>query len=400
MSTRILLLSEILPPKTGGSGRWLWEIYRRLPREQVVIAAGEDLAQHEFDRTHDRNVRRIPLSMAQWGLRSAVGLKGYARMFRAISALLEENSVECIHCARCLPEGWGAWLLKARYGIPYMCYVHGEDVSYAEHSRELSWMVRRVIKGATFLVANSENSARLLLDRWHVPERKVHVMTPGVDTTRFVPAEPNDQQQRQLGWQGRTVILTVGRLQLRKGQDMMIRALPAVRRAVPNVLYAIVGEGEEKRRLQQLAVEHEVQDCVQFRGEPKDDELIRCYQQCDLFVLPNRQVGQDIEGFGMVLIEAQSCGKPVVAGASGGTAETLREPETGRIVCCDQPQPLADTVLQLLDRPALRARMGEAARRWVVENFDWNPLSRRAATLFRDGWRAHESSSFKQLARA
>jgi phosphatidylinositol alpha-1,6-mannosyltransferase len=224
-------------------------------------------------------------------------------------------------------------------------------------------------------------------------------MTPGVDTTQFVSATPDDQQRRQLGWLGRKVILTVGRLQLRKGQDMMIRALPIVRRAVPDVLYAIVGEGEEKRRLQELAAQHGVQDCVQFRGEPKDDELVRCYQQCDLFVLPNRQVGQDIEGFGIVLLEAQACGRPVVAGASGGTAETLRDPETGRVVCCDYPEPLADAVVELLNDPALRAHMGQAARAWAVENFDWVPLSRRASILFRASSRSAESA-YTELARA
>ena len=109
---------------------------------------------------------------------------------------------------------------------------------------------------------------------------------------------------------------------------------------------------------------------------------MQCYQQCDLFVLPNRQVGRDIEGFGMVLLEAQACGKPVIAGASGGTAETMQPGETGYVVCCDEQRKLAAIVAELLLDPDRRTRMGESARSWVVERFDWDVLGTEAADLF------------------
>src|SRR5207247_1490890 len=143
---------------------------------------------------------------------------------------------------------------------------------------------------------------------------------------------------------------------------------------------------DERERLKALVVKEGLCEHVQFRGEPDDDELIRCYQQCDLFVLPNRQVGQDIEGFGMVLLEAQACGKPVVAGASGGTAETSRLSESGCIVCCDEPEGLARVVTELLLADGRRQIMGKAARRWVVDNFDWQRLSHRAREIFASGF--------------
>src|SRR5205085_2921857 len=124
--------------------------------------------------------------------------------------------------------------------------------------------------------------------------------------------------------------------------------LPAIRQVFPDVLYAIVGDGPEREYLQHLAADTGVEHCVQFLGEMQDDRLLTCYQQCDLFALPNRQVDKDIEGFGMVLLEAQSCGKAVLAGASGGTAETMQVAQTGRIVCCDTPEPLAAQVIDML----------------------------------------------------
>jgi phosphatidylinositol alpha-1,6-mannosyltransferase len=178
-------------------------------------------------------------------------------------------------------------------------------------------------------------------------------------------------------------VLTVGRLQKRKGQDMMIRALRQIRATVPDVLYAIVGDGEERGALEQLTAAEGVQDSVRFHGEPSDSVLRQCYQQCDLFALPNRQVGEDIEGFGMVLVEAQACGKPVIAGKSGGTAETMRIGETGEIVDCRTPESLANSVSQLLANSNRLAALSDAARPWVIERFDWASLSQTARKLFR-----------------
>src|SRR5262249_56405909 len=139
--------------------------------------------------------------------------------------------------------------------------------------------------------------------------RAVTVRHPGVDTGGFVPAPPDPAARARLGWHGRRVILTVGALQKRKGQDMLIRALPAIRARCPEVLYAVAGEGWERPYLEALVDELGVRGAVQFRGIPEDDDLIRCYQQCDLFALPNRRIGWDFEGFGIVLLEAQACGK-------------------------------------------------------------------------------------------
>jgi phosphatidylinositol alpha-1,6-mannosyltransferase len=181
------------------------------------------------------------------------------------------------------------------------------------------------------------------------------------------------------------VVLTVGRLQKRKGHDHMILAMNEVRRVLPDVLYAVVGDGEERGRLRQLATQEGLEGHVQFLGELDDDALVECFQQCDLFVLPNRQVGEDIEGFGMVLVEAQACGKPVVGGASGGTAETMCIPETGVVVSCEEPAELARVVVELLSNRERLSRMGAAARRWVAGRFDWAALTRQAERIFGEG---------------
>jgi len=380
-----LLITEIFPPKVGGSGRWLWEVYTRLPRAEYFVAAGEHARQTEFDRTHDLRLVRTPLTQRSWGVLGWSQFLGYWRPVRALLRLVRAERVNMIHCARCLPEGLIALALRWRTGVPFACYVHGEEMTMASSSRELTWLTRRVVRRAAFLVANSHNTARILREDWGVGQERIHVMHPGVDTRYFVPAPRDPAVRSRLGWGERSVVLTAGRLQKRKGQDQMIRALSAVRRSIRDVMYAIAGDGEERASLEALARSEGVEGHVQFLGEIADDELLQCYQQCDLFALPNRQVGHDIEGFGMVLVEAQACGKPVLAGASGGTAETMRIPETGRVVPCDGPDELAVAVADLLSDPARLTRMGAAGRPWAVERFDWEALARQAESLFRFG---------------
>jgi phosphatidyl-myo-inositol dimannoside synthase len=379
--SRVLLVTEVFPPQTGGSGRWLYEVYRRMPQESVFVAAGEYIGTEEFDRDEELAIERWPLNFANWGIGSLQGLGQYWRAYRWVAAEVRRHGVREVHCGKCLPEGWLAWMLKQTRRVPYVCYVHGEELSYADKSRELAWMMRRVFAGARLVIANSQNTARLLREKWPVDEKRLAVLNPGVDAQRFVPAERDERVRQSLGWSGRRVVLTVGRLQTRKGHDMLIRALPAIARRVPSVLYAIVGDGGERQRLEKLVDEIGVRELVRFHGEPADEKLIECYQQCDLFALPNREVNGDFEGFGMVLVEAQACGKPVIAGASGGTRETMRMPETGLIVSCEGPELLGEAVVELLTDEARCEVMGRAARSWAEKQFDWKSLAKQAARL-------------------
>ncbi|QDT34645.1 glycosyltransferase family 4 protein [Thalassoglobus polymorphus] len=379
---KILLLSEVFPPQNGGSGRWFWEIYSRLNREQVCIAAGEHEGAEEFDRQHELNVERLPLTLSTWGVASWSGFNGYWRIFKRVLKVVRREKITMIHAGRCLPEAVVAMAVKKLKGTPYVFYVHGEDVNTAWSSRELTFLVRRALNSATYCIANSQNTARLLQEDWGLPAEKIQVLHPGVDTQRFMPEERSLSIRESLGWGDRTVILTVGRLQKRKGQDMLIRALPAIREQFPDVLYSIVGDGAQRESLERLAEELGVKESLQFQGETTDEELAACYRQCDLFALPNREIDGDIEGFGMVLLEAQASGRPVLAGDSGGTAETMDIDKTGVIADCTSPEPLAEAILKLLNDEARREQMGREARGWVVSQFDWSALARQAGELF------------------
>jgi len=346
------------------------------------VVAGSTPGAETFDRSAPIPIVRIPLSFSSWGLWSLGGASRYGRTTLEVSRIVSRVLPDVIHCGKCLPEGLIASLVHRWYGIPFHCFVHGEELTLAGTSRELARLTRGVLRASAGVFANSRHTRDMLVNSWAVPEQRVTVMHPGVDTSKFSPAPESSIVRERLGWSQRRVILTVGALQKRKGQDMLIRALPAIRASCPDVLYAIAGEGWERPYLDQLVAEHGVSDAVQFRGSPTDIELVECYQQCDLFALPNRQVGWDFEGFGMVLLEAQACGKPVIAGRSGGTAEAMAPSSTGELVSCDAPDTLADAIVRLLECAQYRREMGARARPWVVEHFDWSVLASDARRLF------------------
>jgi len=378
----VLVIAEVFPPAQGGSGRWLWELYRRFRGVDVHVVAGHAAGDAEFDRTAPLPIVRVPLSFRSWGVGNIRGAIDYVRTFLRLVPLITRVRPDAVHCGKCLPEGLIGAAVQAFTGIPYYCFAHGEELTLAADSRELGALTRFVLRRASQVIANSTHTKQLLREQWGVGDDRVTVLHPGVDTTRFVPRSADASIRERLGWTGRRVVLTVGALQKRKGQDMMIRALPDIRRRFPDILYAIVGEGWERTYLEQMARDHGVTDVVQFLGIPDDEALIECYQQCDVFALPNRHVGWDFEGFGIVLLEAQACGRPVITGRSGGTSETIDPLTTGVLVSCDTPEPIADAVCDLLDSGERAADMGARGRERAVTRFDWMVVTRQANDIF------------------
>lgn len=376
-----LVLSEIFPPTKGGSGKWLSEIYARMASVSGVMVVGThpQVASDFDDQRYPKPILREDLSMAFRGLANVSSLLAYGRIFRRVSKLVRLHRATEIHAARPLFEGLVARWIKWRWGIPYLCFVHGEDINVALTSRELSLLTASVLNNADKLIANSSFTQNLLLSDWRIPWDRIQLMNPGVDCEYFQPHPASTP--RQFFPEDRRVLLTVGRLQERKGHDTLLMGMPSIREKVPDVLYAIAGDGEQRPRLQKLVDKLKLQEHVRFLGEIDDSTLRQCYRECDLFVLPNRTVGRDVEGFGIVLLEAQACGKPVIAGRSGGTKDAMAHGETGLLVDCHNPESpgeLVAAICDMLGNGERRRVFGEAARSFVKNSFNWPILAQQA----------------------
>ena len=379
---KTLLLTENFPPKEGGSGRWFWELYSRLPNDKVLIVANDTPEGREFDNTHELDIVRIELESTEWGLASTKGLGFYWETIRKVLKLIKEHDIKEVHCGRVIPEGVIARALKLLAGARYNCFVHGEDVETAATSREHSLLVKNVCKNASMLICNSENTANIVHKLGFDSGSKCEVLHPGVDTSRFEVAAPDTSFRQQMGWSGKRVLLTVGRLQRRKGQDFLIKSMPALLKEFPDLFYAVVGRGECYDELISLVDQHELHDNVCVYPDMDDEALIKCYQQCDIFILPNRTIDNDIEGFGMVLVEAQVCGKPVIAGDSGGTRETMNIGKTGHIIDCSSTENLLNGLSPILrNREIVDGEVDIAD--YAKNRFNWDQHVAKAKRLFK-----------------
>lgn len=380
---KTLVLTQNFPPASGGSGRWFWELYSRLGSEYIVAADIMDKA-NTFDNTSNISILRLPLYSPQWGVANLQGLKYYWQSFKALKRIVKEQDIDHIHCGRVIPEGLMAWMLNKTLGIPYLCYVHGEDLEASALSRELNSLTKLVMRSADKIICNSHNSAGIVDRVDNSVSNKVTVMHPGADTKKFFPIDHKDETfLASMGWQNKRVILTVGRLQARKGQDKMIEAMPEIVKHCPQAHYVIIGHGESRAFLEQKIESLNLGEHVQMLTDCDDDTMIKCYQHCDVFILPNRTEGQDIEGFGMVLVEAQACAKPVIAGDSGGTKETLIPGKTGEIVDATSTAELVGVISKFIDDPACCEAYGQAGRTHAVQAFDWDNAAINAKDIFK-----------------
>lgn len=385
---RTLLISELFFPRVGGTCTWFYEVYRRYPRGEAVIFTdyqpGDEAA---VDTGLTFPVHRAPMRMTDWGFVHPRSARQYLRLGLAAWHLVRAHHIQVIHCARAIPEGVIGYLLRRFTGVPYCVYAHGEEIGTARSSRQLSLLMCLVYGAAHRIIANTENTRRLLRGV-AVPDSNIVVIHPGVDTQRFCPASGLPLGRERLGLAGGTILLSVGRLQRRKGHDMVIKALPAVATTLPGVRYVVVGTGEEEARLRRLAADVGVAELVQFVGYVADDRLSEYYRSCDVFIMPNREeANHDIEGFGIVFLEAGACGKPVIGGRSGGVCEAVVDGETGLLVDGEDPRAIANAVLSLLADGERLLEMGRKGRARAVARFSWDSIAAGTQRLLREARR-------------
>jgi phosphatidylinositol alpha-1,6-mannosyltransferase len=211
-------------------------------------------------------------------------------------------------------------------------------------------------------------------------------LPPGVDIERFRPDPASRAELRTRYRLGeRPTVVCVSRLVPRKGQDMLIRALPSIRRRVDGAALVIVGGGPYLAALRRLAQRYGVGEHVTFTAGIPADELPAHHAMADVFAMPcrTRGAGLDVEGLGIVFLEASATGVPVIAGRSGGAPETVRHNKTGFVVDGRSVNQVADAVTELLADPDRAAAMGAAGRDWVTAHWQWDTLAARMADLLR-----------------
>lgn len=371
---RLLVITQDFPPAVGGIETYTAELVQRWAqrdsRVEVVAPALPDA--ESVDAQLPLSVTRVP---TRPDLLPVLGLPSLLRRIRTLRP-------DVTFHAQWQTVG-AAVLARRLMGVPQriVCAAHGRELLFNPADgvpglqSAYDALRRLLLRGPDLFTPVSHYTANLL-QKCGVPSSRCSVVPNGTDPDRFRPLDAEPLRDA-LGLVDDTVLLTVGRLVPRKGIDTTLRALPAVLDAVPDLTYLIVGTGPDRDRLERLADELGIRAHVRFAGYVDADNLPRYYNLADAFVMPSREAPPDVEGFGLVFLEAGACGVPTIGARTGGIPDAIRDGETGLLVPPSSPDALAEALTHLLTSPDLAQRLGEAARRHAVQEASWDHVADR-----------------------
>jgi phosphatidyl-myo-inositol dimannoside synthase len=356
-----LLITNDFPPRPGGIQRFVHDLAIRLG--DLVVYSSDWSGSAQFDAAQPFPVIREPTSVL-------LPRKGVTRRARQLA---DEHGCDRIWFGAAAPLGLMARALDRRA----VALSHGHEVGWAALPVARN-ALRRIAQGCDVITYLTEYQRRRLAPV--VGESKLERLTPGVDVEVYHPGTDGAAVRQRHGLADRPVIVCVSRLVPRKGQDTLIRALPLVRKAIPDAALLLAGGGPYHSTLRKLILEHGLAHHVVLTGSVPWPELPAHYAAGDVFAMPcrTRNFGLDVEGLGIVYLEASATGLPVVAGDSGGAPDAVREGETGFVVPGRDVAALADRLIMLLRDPALARKLGAAGREWTQREWTWD---RRALEL-------------------
>ena len=373
--SRVLLVTNDFPPRPGGIQAYLEALTTQVAESgahTVTVYAPRWKRAEQYDEDAPFEVVRHPGTL----------MLPTPDVDRRMRELIRAHDIETVWFGAAAPLGLLARRTRQAGARRVVASTHGHEVGWSMLPVARS-ALRRIGEDADVVTFISRYTRDRIASAFG-PAAALEHLPPGVDTERFRPdGEARALMRARYGLGERPVIVCVSRLVPRKGQDMLIRALPTIRSRVDDAALVIVGGGPYLGTLRRLAEGEGVEDHVVFTEGVAPAELPAHHAMADVFAMPcrTRGAGLDVEGLGIVYLEASATGVPVVAGRSGGAPETVQQGRTGYVVDGRSTEQIADAVSRILTAPQLAARMGEAGRRWVCQRWSWPRQAARLAEL-------------------
>jgi len=366
---KILFLTNNFPPQSGGISRFAVNICRQLGARGNKVDVLSIVDRVSDIPQKDASYRIINCKRPAWFSSLPVILR---------TIILAKNRYDLFFMGDLQTTGvLGMYLVSRIFKVPYIILLHGFDMEYLKSRFFFDrFLARLYLKHAKLILVNSLATKQRAMSNGIVPSR-IKVLNPGVDANYFKKKESVKSYQDKFKLNGKRVVLTVSRLVERKGHKYVIEAVAMLKNEIPNIHYLIVGNGPEKNKLVEYVHRIGVSDKVSFVDPAQDDELPYYYSLAEVFVMPALAEGNDYEGFGMVYLEANACGLPVIGFKSGGVEDAIIDGETGVLVKEKDVQGLSGAIKQLLQDNAMRVKMGEAGRKRAEKLFSWQAIGDR-----------------------
>ncbi|WP_308250142.1 glycosyltransferase family 4 protein [Sphaerisporangium fuscum] len=367
---KTLIVTNDFPPRPGGIQAFVHGLAARRPPSSVIVYAPHWRGCEEFDARQPYRVVRHPTSLM-------LPVPGVAR--RA-AALVREEKCEAVVFGAAAPLGLLAPAMRHAGARRVVMLTHGHEAAWCGVPPARPLLARIGAHADTVTYLGDYTRERLARA---VPASKLVRLAPGVDTEVFRPGAGGAKVRASLGVGDRPVVVCVSRLVPRKGQDTLVRCWPAVLRAVPDAVLLLVGGGPSRRALERAVAARGLGDSVIVTGSVPWGSLPAYYDAGDVFAMPcrTRLAGLDVEGLGIVYLEASATGLPVVAGDSGGAPDAVRHGETGLLVDGAEPGEVASALTALLEDPDRAREMGRRGRAWIEREWHWDLVAARFADL-------------------
>jgi phosphatidylinositol alpha-1,6-mannosyltransferase len=367
MVATTLFISNDFGPRAGGIETFVHGLVQRLPKGSVIVYTSAQAATSDFDAKwlQDFGVEVIRD-------RSKI-LLPTPRVIKTCQRLISERKLSKVAFGAAAPLGIMAKSMRSAGAKKIVALTHGHEVWWSKVP-PFKLAIRHMSKhldSISYLGDYTKGEISKALPKSNLS--KLVQIAPGIDVEHFVPTDSSNLRA-ELGLADKSVIISVGRLVHRKGQDMLIASLPAIKTAVPNVHLVLVGVGPHQAYLEKLAIKLQVSDCITFIGRINYAELPEYICLGDVFAMPSRSrfFGLEVEGLGIVYLEASACGLPVVGGSSGGAPDAVLVGETGVVVDGTNVSEIAQACIELLNNPELSALMGANGRTWITQNWRWD----------------------------
>lgn len=362
-----LFITAFFPPSLGGIQNYMWQVCKLLPKNKTVVLTMPEKNSQEFDKIQPFKIYRKDFYVSRFR-------PSWFPLVKIISGIINKEKIQLLQFSHLAPWCIVGLFFKKIKKIPYIIYLHGVDLFEPQKSQIKKKLALLVLKNASKIIANSEFLKNEVI-KLGIKEKNIFVVNPGINYKKFIYSrEKIENLRKKYNLFDKKIIFTLGRIIPRKGQDMVIKALPKVIKKIPNVIYLIGGDGEYKKELEKLVSKLNLERKVIFLGSISDVEDTKaCYfYLSDVFAMPTREIKRekDVESFGIVYLEASACGKPVIGGRSGGAAEAVIDGKTGFLVKGANVDEIARAIIKLLLDEKQAKYLGDEGKK-RAEKFDW-----------------------------
>lgn len=367
LSSKILCITNDFGPRAGGIETFVIGLIERLPKNSVIVYTSSQVGCAPFDAAWQTNYGVEVIRD-----RSHILLPTF-RVGRNVRKILVSRGATTVFFGAAAPLGLLAQGLRRAGARKIVALTHGHEVWWAK-LWPFNQLLRRIGNGVDALTYLGEftqsNISKALTGKAKAAMVKI---APGIDTDHFAPQSDAAQLRQSLGLADKKVIVSVGRLVHRKGQDTLIESFPEIVREIPNAHLLFIGEGPYEKYLKKRVKALNLADRVTFIGRVQYVQLPKYICVGDVFAMPSRSrlAGLEVEGLGIVYLEASACGLPVIGGNSGGAPDALLEGVTGFAVDGTSAQDVADAAIKILRDPQLAKSMGTAGREWIIRHWRW-----------------------------